>query len=117
MVAPTVNSDFVLFLYNTSCMDLKLIKAIFYLVGIIISLVLLLIYNYCQKRQRRLDGNAQHHSGLDPDLCAYIKRNGQQCQHEPKNGSRYCALHSRKVLMERIAKAPRKKIYDLDGYS
>lgn len=91
------------------------IKIIFYLVIGLISLVLLLIYCACEKKRKKSSNAAGAAPFLDPCLCAYIKRNGEQCQHEPKNGSRYCALHSRRVLMNRIANAPRQKIYEIEG--
>ena len=97
-------------------MTAEQLKAVFYLVMGIIVTILFVIYTYCEKRRKKLRGeNSDYGEGyLDPDLCAYIKKNGEQCQHEPKRGSRYCALHSRRVLMDRIKNAPRKKIYEID---
>ena len=51
---------------------------------------------------------------IDPRLCLYIKKNGEQCQHEPKRGSRYCALHARRELMRRIESTPHQRVYEID---
>ena len=51
---------------------------------------------------------------IDPRLCLYMKKNGEQCQHEPKRGSRYCALHARRELMRRIESAPHQSVYEID---
>lgn len=52
--------------------------------------------------------------GTNPRLCAFIKKNGEQCRHEPKRNSRYCALHARRELMRRIESAPHQDVYEID---
>ncbi len=86
------------------------IEGIVFALGIVLAVVAAAVLTLYEKRQRKLRGDA----GPDPDLCAYIKKNGEQCQHEPKRGSRYCALHSRRVLMDRIRNAPRQSVYEIE---
>ena len=90
-------------------------KAVGYLVCFAIAAVIGIAYTIYERRRKSADEEpAQPRRTLDPFLCAYIKKNGEQCQHEPKRGSRYCPLHSRRELMRRIESAPHQRVYEID---
>lgn len=92
------------------------IQALMYVAGGVIAAVVAIVYTFCQRRKQGKGAEAEtpRRRVLDPGLCAYVKKNGEQCQHEPKRGSRYCALHARKELMRRIESAPRQQVYEID---
>lgn len=87
-----------------------------YVVGGVVAAVVAVAYTFCQRRKQGNGAETEmsRRHMLDPGLCAYVKKSGEQCQHEPKHGSRYCALHSRKELMRRIESAPRQRVYEID---
>ena len=95
-------------------MDKGQIEAWTYVVGGAIAAIVAVVHSYLQKSKQGPQQKSDPRKRIDPRLCAYIKKNGEQCQHEPKRGSRYCALHSRKELMRRIESEPRQRRYVID---
>ena len=97
-------------------MSVEQMKAVGYLVCFAVAGAIGVAYSIYERRRKGAGGEpaARPRRTLDPLLCAYVKKNGEQCQHEPKRGSRYCALHSRKDLMRRIESAPRQRVYEID---
>ena len=90
------------------------VQAVVYLAVGALAAIATLVYSLCQRRKKESPDEDRSHRRIDPHLCLYIKKNGEQCQHEPKRGSRYCALHARKELMRRIESAPRQRVYEID---
>ena len=87
-----------------------------YVVVGVVAAVVCIVQTILQRRKRKSAPPPKEESRrrIDPRLCLYIKKNGEQCQHEPKRGSQYCPLHSRKELMRRIESAPHQRVYEID---
>ena len=97
-------------------MSVEQMKVVGYLVCFAVAGAIVVAYSRYERRRKGAGGEpaARPRRTLDPLLCAYVKKNGEQCQHEPKRGSRYCPLHSRKELMRRIESAPHQRVYEID---
>ena len=98
------------------------VKAVLFVAVGAIAVIATAISYYLQRRAATEKGRkhvprsaepSQPHGVIDPRLCRYVKKNGEQCQHERKHGSIYCAVHARKELMRRIETAPRREVYEI----
>ena len=98
-------------------MNAEQLQAIMYVVVGVVAAVVCIVQTILQRRKRKSAPPPKEESRkrIDPRLCLYIKKNGEQCQHEPKRGSRYCALHARRELMRRIESAPHQRVYEIDA--
>ena len=97
-------------------MNAEQLQAMMYVVVGVVAAVVCIVQTILQRRKRKSAPPPKEESRrrIDPRLCLYIKKNGEQCQHEPKRGSRYCALHARRELMRRIESAPHQRVYEID---
>ena len=88
-----------------------------YVVVGVVAAAFCIVHKILQRRKQKSTPLPKEESRrrIDPRLCLYIKKNGEQCQHEPKRGSRYCALHARRELMRRIESAPHQRVYEIDA--